>query len=257
MKTQVIRTTVMAAAALLAVVIAACQKSEVVAPDGSTLTLAATPAVIVTSGGEQTVAVTILATVRDTIGVPLPGQDVRFTTTSGLLTPQAGLPVATDEIGNATTILTKATTATTIAATSGKATANVQLQTVSCNISSIAVDPSQITFTSCDTSVDGSGSFTLTATVADTTQQPCAGVVVTFNSKSTVTPLPTGDITFVISPGSGSTDAAGQVQTKVTLNSADCSSKCTGKDCNTSKQTIVATAGAISATGVTVVTQVN
>ena len=40
-------------AGLLVLAALACQSSETIAPDGSTLSLAATPAVIVTSGGVQ------------------------------------------------------------------------------------------------------------------------------------------------------------------------------------------------------------
>src|SRR5580765_4194969 len=133
---------------LLVLAAVSCQSSETIAPDGSTISLAATPAVIVTSGGVQANDVSILATVRNSIGVALPGQDVRFTTTSGVLTPQAGLPVSSDKFGNAISVLTGATTTATIAATSGKATASISLQTTTCNISTVTLDGSP-NFTSC------------------------------------------------------------------------------------------------------------
>jgi hypothetical protein len=233
-------------AGLLVLAAIACQSSETIAPDGSTISLAATPAVIVTSGGVQANDVTILATVRNTVGVALPGQDVRFTTTSGVLTPQAGLPVSSDKFGNATSVLTGATTTATIAATSGKATATITLQTASCNISSVTLD-GVANFTTCDASTAG-GFALLTATVTDTSQNPCVGIAVSF--KSTVASLPATDIALAFAPSQSNTDSTGKLQTKVTLDPANCSKLCTGKDCNTSLQGVTATAGSITSSPV-------
>jgi hypothetical protein len=229
----------MAGALILA---AACDHSEVVAPDGSTITLAATPATILLSKGSQAEKVTILATVRDSIGVPLPNQDVRFTTNSGFLTPQAGTPVPTDDIGNAVTVLDGAKATTAITAQSGKATANISLQTVTCNIQSIALSESQLNFTTCNPA-DAGGSFDLTATVTDTSNNPCQGIQIKF--ESTVPNPPDTDVGLSISPGSVTTDTNGEAKTTVTL-AGDCVGKCTGKDCNTSGQQIKASGGGIT-----------
>jgi hypothetical protein len=237
---------------LLVLAAVSCQSSETIAPDGSTISLAATPAVIVTSGGVQANDVSILATVRNSIGVALPGQDVRFTTTSGVLTPQAGLPVSSDKFGNAISVLTGATTTATIAATSGKATASITLQTTSCNISSVTLD-GVANFTTCDTATAG-GFATLTVTVTDTNQDPCVGIAVAF--KSSVASLPDTDIALAFSPSQSNTDSTGKLVTKLTLDPAHCSDKCTGKDCNVSLQGAVAVAGSITSTPVPVNIQI-
>src|SRR5262245_62147370 len=59
----------------------ACEDSEKVPPKDSTISLSANPAQIIIDDGQQLVPVTLIATVRNSIGVPLPDQDVRFTTT--------------------------------------------------------------------------------------------------------------------------------------------------------------------------------
>jgi hypothetical protein len=245
---------IVAAAGALLLATAACEDSETVAPDGSTITLAATPSTILLSNGTQAGEVVILATIRDAIGVPLPGQDVRFTTSSGLLTPQAGIPVESDGFGNATTVLTVATAQTTISAQSGKATANIQLQTTTCNISSIAIDQTALNFTSCDTTVVDAGFFNIIASVTDTGGDPCVGIQVSF----TVTPTdrPDEDVAINITViGSATTNSSGQVTAKVTLG-GDCSNDCPGNDCNTSNQVIKATGGGITSDPVTIDTNV-
>src|SRR6185295_5558313 len=74
----------------------ACQDSEKVPPADSTVSLSANPAQMIIVGGVQLTPVTLIATVRNGIGVPLPGQDVRFTTTNGQLTPLGSTPIRTD-----------------------------------------------------------------------------------------------------------------------------------------------------------------
>src|SRR5207247_10766186 len=94
--------------------------------------MTANPASMILSGGVQVEPVTVVATVSNSIGVPLSGQDVRFTTTAGSLDPAAGSPVKTDSFGNATSILTDARQPPTITAKSGKATQTLQLHTCTC-----------------------------------------------------------------------------------------------------------------------------
>jgi len=245
------RWSIVAVAGALLIAAAACDDSETVAPDGSTITLSPTPATILISNSIQSGEVTVLATVRNAIGVPLPGQDVRFTTSSGVLDPRAGTPVPTDDDGNAITILDKATTQTTLTAQSGKAIATFQLPTVTCNIQNIALDQAALNFTACT----GPGSFfVLRATVTDTSNDPCVGVLVTF--KSTVASLPATDVALGISPGSSTTDNNGEVSTTVSLDS-NCSSRCPGQDCNTSLQSIVASGGGTTSDPVTVNISIN
>jgi hypothetical protein len=233
---------------LLVLAAVSCQSSETIAPDGSTISLAATPAVIVTSGGVQANDVSILATVRNSIGVALPGQDVRFTTTSGVLTPQAGLPVSSDKFGNAISVLTGATTTATIAATSGKATASITLQTTSCNIATVTLSGS-LNFSTCEAALPG-GSATLTATVTDTDQNPCVGVAVSFAAVATNGTPPSTDVALHLSLAQGNTNSTGTVQTTVTLDNQTCASKCTGLPCNESIQGVTASAGSVTSAAI-------
>ncbi len=215
----------------------ACEDSDKIPPADSTISLAANPATILLSNGVQDGSVQILATVYNSIGVPLPGQDVRFTMDSGQLDPLAGTPVRTNDIGNALTTLTVATTNTKITATSGKATANIQLQTTTCNISTVDLDPTVLNFTAC------TDSLTLTATVTDTKSVACVGVSVIFKLVDGSSAPGTDDVTINISPGTVRTDAAGEAVTHVTLGTADCDNLCPGNDCNPSGRQITATAG--------------
>jgi len=243
------RWSIVAVAGALLIAAAACDDSETVAPDGSTLSLAATPSTILLSNGTQAREVTVLATIRNSIGVPLPGQDVRFTTTSGELTPQAGIPVESDDIGNAVTLLNDARANTTITAQSGKATANVQLQTTTCDISSIALDQNQLNFTTCDNTIINQGFFNITATVTDTSGDPCVGIQVTFTVKPETRPDEDVGINITV-VGAATTDTNGVVTAKVTLG-GDCADDCPGQDCNTSGQKIEASGGGITSTPVT------
>ncbi len=200
-----------------------CQSSEKIAPDGSTITLTATPATIVLSNGVQAASVNILATVRSNLGLPLPGQDVRFSTTTGVLDPIAGTPVRTDANGNAVTALTIATQNATITATSGKATQTLTLNTATCNLNSIALDQSSLDFTSCSDTVP------LTATVTDTAGAACAGVLLTFNTATVNTAT---DVLINSSPQSRPSDAAGSVTFNLSLKLTDCETKCqSGNTC--------------------------
>ena len=246
MRHTLIRRSLNVAVVLLALLYGACEKSDTVAPDGSTISISATPANILLNGGVQDSPVNIIATVRNGIGVPLPGQDVRFTQTSGSLDPQAGTPVSTDSFGNALTILTLATQTTTITAQSGKATATLALQTTTCNVSTIALSLNTFNF------IDCSDKFDLTVTVKDSSNDPCVGVNVSFASTTTSTP-PSTDVTLVIQPGSKTTDIAGEATTEVKLD-GNCGNKCVGvvASCLSSGQAVVATAGGQPSAPVTV-----
>jgi hypothetical protein len=220
----------------------ACQKSDVVPPEDATISIAASPATILLTNGTQAAPVNILATVYNVIGVPLPGQDVRFTQTSGTLTPMAGTPVRTDGLGNALTVLNGAQTTTTITAKSGKATATLSLQTASCAIQTIQLDPQQLTFTLC------TDTFTLTATVTDTGGKACQGIAISFK----VSPPANSATDSAVKVGlGGTTDGNGVVTTQVTLDQATCSSKCPGMDCNQANQQITASGGGITSATVT------
>jgi hypothetical protein len=213
-----------AAVVLMTTLIVACQSSDVIAPDGATMTLSATPAQIVLENGVQKDDVAILATVFNAIGVPLPGQDVRFTTSSGVLDPPGGLPVTTDKFGNATTILTQATTGPQINARSGKVTATpLTLNAATGILSSISLNvlPNQ-TISAC------SNTFNLTATALDPSGTPIKGVTIVFDFGQT-------GATFVIgsfNPLQNPSDVSGEVDSTLDLDDNDCSTKCAGKSCD-------------------------
>ncbi len=209
-----------AAVALVTILVAGCQKSDVIAPDGSTISLVSTPATLLLAGGKQASPATILATVSNSIGVPLSGQDVRFTTTSGTLDPVAGTPVRSDTQGNAISILTDATQGPTITAKSGKATQTLQVTTATCNLSKITFGPGPITLNNC------TQTFDLTATAFDTAGNPCEGVFIIFSFVPTSTP--TTDITGSFNPLDAPTDVNGELTTTLTLDNNSCSSKCPG-----------------------------
>jgi hypothetical protein len=225
MRTQRAWPVVLTAGALLIVGLS-CDHSETVAPDGSTITLTANPAQIVLVGGIQpdTAPVSILATVRDAIGVPLPGQDVRFTTTSGDLTPPGGNPVTTDKIGNAVTILNNVLVGPQLTATSGKATASLTLTASTGLIAQITLSSDSTAISSCN------DTFEVTATALDPSGDPVGGVTIFFEIVHTSTVF-----NGPFSPSSsGQTDATtGEVKRTLSLDATSCEQNCQtpGKDC--------------------------
>jgi hypothetical protein len=233
------------AAVLAAFLIVACQKSDVVAPDGATISLTANPATIVLSGSVQTDPVVIIATVSNSIGVPLPGQDVRFTTTAGVLTPQAGKSVSTDSDGNATSTLTDARQPPTIAAKSGKATATLSIQTATCALSAIALSPSSLQLNTCN------DTFNVTAVATDTGGRPCSGILINFTITGSVAAT---DVAGSFNPGSITTNLSGVGNSVLTINSTDCNTKCVAKTCT---GFIKATSGGTSSSNVFIVDNVN
>jgi hypothetical protein len=145
-------------AALLAVAaIAACESSDKLPPKGSTITVAANPATIplATSAdclnllGVQTCGKAgVVATVASELGVPLPDQDVRFSSTAGFLytgttsnpVNAANIPIRSDKFGNSTVQLITSTTAT-VTAKSGQATAGtLTVNTVQGNLSTVLLN---------------------------------------------------------------------------------------------------------------------
>lgn len=227
-----------AAAAFLAAALAGCQESDVVAPDGATISLNANPATIVLAGGVQdpNKPVTIIATVSNSIGVPLPGQDVRFTTTSGVLTPTAGTPVETDSFGNATTVLTEARQSSTITAKSGKVSQTLQLQTAPCALNVIVLSPSSLPLEeNCNNQ-----EFPVTAEAFDTAGDKCKGIQITF--KITV-PDANTDVTGTFDPTAEPTNSDGLATSTLKI-ASDCNAKCVDKnyDCT---GFITATSGSV------------
>lgn len=216
MKAQTTRLAAVLAGGLLVLAVA-CDESEVIAPDGSTITINPNPAqVIQDDAGKQIVDVQLVATVRNSIGVPLPGQDVRFTTNSGVLTPPGNTPIETDDLGNAACVLTEANVGPQITATSGKATANITLSAAKGEVSSILlnVSPSELN--------DCSDTFDLTATALASNGDPVEGFQISFEFATTGSTNFTGN--FV--PNSGVTDTLGEVTSTLTPNASTCADRC-------------------------------
>lgn len=209
-----------------AIMVPGCQSGDRIPPDGSTINLSASPAsIVLDANGIQAAPVTLLATVRTSVGVPLPGQDVRFTTSSGALTPLAGTPVRTDDFGNARSILQGATVGPQITATAGKATQSLTLTAAKGQISTITLSPGLNQLLTCN------DTFDLTATVLDSAGIGVQGVSVQFAFTSSANTAVTG--TF--NPSPGQTDASGQITTTLTIDSNTCNNRCVGngKDCST------------------------
>lgn len=209
-----------ARAGALLVVLAAwgCESTDRIAPDGATIDLNASPAqILLGANGKQVGDVTLLATVRSGIGVPLPGQHVRFTTTSGILDPTAGTPVETDGDGNATTILRDTEQNTTVTATSGKATDMLSLTASTCQLATLTLtSTSPLNLESCP------DTFALKATARDSRGNGCSGAVILFEFTTTGATIVTG--TF--DPNPEVTDSDGLATTELTIDEDDCKMKC-------------------------------
>jgi hypothetical protein len=216
------------AAALLAVAaLAGCESGETIAPDGATLDLTAAPAsIVLDQNGIQAAPVALLATVRDKIGIPLEDQDVRFTTTSGVLNPAAGTPVPTDRNGNAVSILTGATQGPTVVATSGKATDTLSITAATGELATIILSPNSLDLQNCSDTFPG-----LTATALKPNGDPLGGIAIEFVLEKTTG---AGFVTGTFNPSPGVSDPiTGEVTTTFTVTSSVCQSECAlGKSCS-------------------------
>lgn len=231
------------AAAAAALLVFACHKGDKIAPEGATIDLAATPATIPKTSSPECAIIgasdcgtsQIIATVSSEVGAPLPDQDVRFTTTAGLLftgtlsnpDPVAGSPIATDDQGNARVTLVTSTTAT-VTARSGTASGSINLQTVQGNLNNVLlnVDTASAGCQSSTTDITSCGQeVCLVATATDTNGDPVAGVAIIFKIQNNTV----GDNTFNVSffPDQDTTDANGEAFTSFFPDS-DCPSECGG-----------------------------
>ena len=220
--------------AFILVLSAACRGGDQIAPDKSTITLAANPATIVLVVGGCSCA-DVVATVSSAVGVPLKDQDVRFSSTAGSLTvnnePAANVPIRTDDLGNAHVLLTTTTT-TTVTARSGTATGTLSLSTVNGNLSSILINQnfsgagcmSDNNFKSCN------DKLCLTAQAVDNQGDGISGVVIAFALENVVTSK--GDpITGTFSPAAQTTtDSGGFASASFQIGSSTCSSVCTAPE---------------------------
>jgi hypothetical protein len=209
-------------AVVLSLVVAGlgCESSEVVAPEGSLMSLSAEPTQIILENGVQQEDVNLLATVRSSIGSPLKGQDVRFSTNSGKLTPGPGTPVATDSNGNAFSVLTEVTEGPTITATSGLAEATLTLTVGTVRVGSITLSPTPLVLNSCD------DTLTLTVTVLDTESAAASGVRVTLEIVDTGRESDVTGGSF--SPNPIVSDGTGIAETVLSL--PNCAAECATSD---------------------------
>jgi hypothetical protein len=214
---------------------ASCRGSDQVAPEGSTIVLAANPATIViaTQGGSG--SADVVATVYSAAGVPQEDQDVRFSSTAGsLFTPPpdnqaaANIPIPTDNLGNAHVVLTT-TVNTTVTARSGNATGTISLSTVNGNLNAITITQ-RTGIAGCideDTIANCSDSICVQARAVDDEGNGIAGVVIVFN-------LQDADPDFSVffnAPGNQlTTDATGFVNTSFKLTSSNCADPCAAPD---------------------------
>lgn len=243
------------AGCLLIIPLMSCDDSEVIPPTGSTITVAANPTTVVLGTLPQCDSLLlqdecgiteVIATVRNELGIPLPGQDVRFSTTAGQLftnvlsnpVAASNVPIPTNSIGNATVDLITTTTST-VTATSGNTTGTLTLTTVQGNLSQIILNidntpnslcagVSSANITNCAQEV------CFSAEALDTSSNPVDGVTIVFSLQNNVSPTGTLNGTFIPSQAvTGSSGDAGIARTKFTLNN-DCPQECsqsTGGNC--------------------------
>jgi len=241
-------------AAFIAVAaVAACQSSDKLPPKGSTVTVAANPATIPLATAAECgslLGVTtcgtadIVATIASELGVPLPGQDVRFSSTAGFLytgsalspVNAANIPIRTDRFGNANVSLITSTTAT-VTAKSGAASGTLTINTVSGNLSSILLNI-DISTSGCSTkglSIDSCGQIVcFKATAVDSTGKGIQGVPLVFKlQNNTSSDGKTFNVTFTNS--STTTNTNGDAFAQFTPDNT-CSAQCSqsqngGKSC--------------------------
>ncbi len=237
-----------AAAGLLLAAVVACVDSDRIPPKGSPITVAANPATIPLASGSECISLLnvatcgtsqVVATVASELGVPLPDQDVRFSSTAGRLftgslsspIDAANIPIATDDFGNATVNLITSTT-TTVTAKSGQNSGTLSISTVAGNLSTLLLNNDN-TSTGCTTS-----SFTVTSCsqticveveALDASGNGVAGVVILFKLQKNVS----GSNTFngQFTPSQATTDSNGKAIAQFTPDTT-CAAQCGGgKSC--------------------------
>jgi len=234
-------------AAFIAVaVVAACQSSDKIPPKGSTVTVAANPATIsiiedsdcplLLQGVLNCGKADVLATVASELGVPLPDQDVRFSSTAGFLylgsassrVNAANIPIRTDRFGNASVNFITSTTAT-VTAKSGAASGTLTINAVTGNLNAIILNFDLSSGGVCSTSqnlIDCSQKLCFTAQAVNSTGQGVDGVVLTFALQNNVLNGNTLSGNFASPSGSFTTQNGGKVSVTFTPDSSTCSTEC-------------------------------
>lgn len=236
------------AACLLLAGVAACVDSDKIPPKGSIITVAANPATIPLGSGSECVSLLnvtncgtsqVVASVASELGVPLPDQDVRFSSTAGKLftgsvtnpVDAANIPIRTDDLGNATVNLITSTT-TTVTAKSGPSSGTLSISTVAGNLSTIVLI-NDTTSTGCTTSsqtvTSCSQTVCLQATAQDASGDGVQGVVLLFKLQNNVS----GSNTFAgqFTPSQATTDTNGVARAQFNPDTT-CPAQCGGgKSC--------------------------
>jgi hypothetical protein len=237
----------LAAALMAAAALTGCEDSEKIPPDGSKVEVWANPATIPLTGDPECLSLLnvptcgtsqVGATVRNELGVPLPGQDVRFRSTAGLLytgslaNPNliANLPIETDQFGNASVNLVTSTT-TTVTAQAGAASGTLSINTVAGNLANVLLQ-NDTTSSGCSSSTTNitscSQQVCLVATAQDSGGDGIQGVIIQFAIQNNDASGNTYNVTF--NPSQATTDSNGKAFTKFTANT-DCPTECGGKSC--------------------------
>lgn len=160
----------------------------------NSLAVAATNSSIKVTGGGTPTSTVINATVKDTLGQPIPGATVAFATTAGGLT---GI-TATNASGIASATLTSGSTVMTAVVS-----ANISGFQSSTNVAFTAGAASAISLNAAPNAVKPGGASAITASVLDATSNPVVGEPVTFSFTSKGSGTPT------LSATSATTDVNG------------------------------------------------
>lgn len=241
------RATALAATTVFLAALGACQSSETIAPDGSTITVAANPATIPLGSGSECSLIrvancgtaNVVATVYSKMGIPLPDQDVRFSSTAGFLftgsltspVAAANIPISTDHFGNANVGLITSTTST-VTARSGPATGTLSITTVQGNLSNILLNL-DTTSTGCSGSTSTITNCTqkvcVVADANDAANAPVPGVVILFKIQNNVATNGSSSDTFNVTftQSQTTTDTNGKAFTSFTPDST-CQAQCGG-----------------------------
>jgi hypothetical protein len=230
-------------AAFLAVAtIAGCQSSDKIPPKGATITVAANPATIPIAAGADCLnllrvsscgTADVVATVASELGVPLPGQDVRFSSTAGFLytgsasspVNAANIPIRTDRFGNSSVKLITAATAT-VSAKSGAASGTLTINTVTGNLNAILLS-FDLSSTGCNPSFNlttCSQILCFTAKAVDANGVGIQGVVLNFAIQNNV--LNGNTLAGNFSPSPITTDSTGSVSSQFQPDVGTCPTQC-------------------------------
>jgi len=195
--------------------LAGCENdSDPVAPEGTTITVSASPQTVIVPAGGLPGTSTITATLRSENGTRLPNQEITFFTSAGTLTPSAQTPLKTDSNGQAVSLLST-TTSATVTASSGSVEGSTQVQTAPGDLAPFILNVSPGTITACNQTLS------LMATVVTTSGDPVSGVLVIFDETSDSNLV--GDF---INGSQVLTDAQGVAATTWTPSPSVCSSQC-------------------------------